>query len=169
MSTQTVKIIDNSAHAIFSFLEDGDYHPRDFAVRPWDGSILNPETGQPPRIILVLQHSGSLRRVLSPANELTMGEAYIYDDIDIEGYIQDIFALAEYLNDRLWGVTERVRFLKRPLSLPSDGRARPARQYLPGTSLQAGSRSERAAANTVGLVSKFLITAISSHREHKFG
>jgi|SRR5262245_38169888 len=193
MSTQTVKIIDNSARAIFSFLEDmlGDYHPRDFAVRLWDESILNPETGQPPRLTLVLQHTRTLGRLLFPANELSMDEAYIYKDIDIGGDIEGIFGLAEYLTDRHCGLTDGVRYLKHLLDLPSDGRVRslagevtiafgdscaPARMvpnwtisYLSGASLQTGARSERAAANTGRLVSKFLITAISSHRENKFG
>src|SRR5689334_20623229 len=59
------------------------YHPRDFAVRLWDGTTWEAEAGQLPRFTLVLQHPEALRKMFFPPSELNLGEAYIYNDFDI--------------------------------------------------------------------------------------
>jgi cyclopropane-fatty-acyl-phospholipid synthase len=61
------------------------YHPRDFAVRLRDGTVLPTDEGQPTHFTLVLQHPGALRAMFLPPGELAPGEAYIYNDYDIEG------------------------------------------------------------------------------------
>src|SRR6516225_5788495 len=58
---------------------------RDFAVRFWDGSTWEPGAGQPAQFTLVLNHAGSLRKMLWPPNDMSVAEAYIYDDCNIEG------------------------------------------------------------------------------------
>jgi cyclopropane-fatty-acyl-phospholipid synthase len=63
-----------------------------------------------------------------PPNELTLGEAYIYDDFDIEGEIEGAFAFADFLANRQWGISELLSHWKRLLSLPSEGRPRAGRQ-----------------------------------------
>jgi cyclopropane-fatty-acyl-phospholipid synthase len=60
-----------------------------FAVRLWDGETLPAGTGVASPFKLVLTHPGSLRRMFSPPGELTLAEAYLGGDFDIEG---DIFA-----------------------------------------------------------------------------
>jgi cyclopropane-fatty-acyl-phospholipid synthase len=62
-------------------------------MRAWDGSTWGPSDAT---ATIVLQHPGSLRALLLPPNDLTAGEAYIYDDIDIDG---DIFAALEFAAD----------------------------------------------------------------------
>jgi hypothetical protein len=61
------------------------YPRRDFQVRLWDGSIW--VGGEQPRFTLVLKHPGALRAMFLSPSEFTLGEAYIYDDFDIEGEI----------------------------------------------------------------------------------
>lgn len=58
---------------------------RDFAVRLWDGRVLPAEEGGEPRFTLVLTHPGALRRMFFPPGELTLAEAYLRGDFDIEG------------------------------------------------------------------------------------
>ena len=86
MATLPKKTADTSAETSMSLLYDlfGSYHPRNFAVRLWDGTTWEAEPGQPARFTLVLQHPGALRMMFLPPNELTLGEAYIYNDFDIE-------------------------------------------------------------------------------------
>lgn len=104
------------------------YAPRDFAVRFWDGSIRDPEPGQNARFTLVLQHPGALRKMFWPPHRMPLGEAYIYDDFDIEGDIHAFFRLIHYLIAKNWTLGERLRLAARLLRLPSVSRAQPGRQ-----------------------------------------
>jgi len=72
-----------------------DYLGHDFQVRLWDGTTWGAEIQ--PRFTLVLKHPGALRAMFSSPNELTLGEAYIHDEFDIEGEIAAAFDLADYL------------------------------------------------------------------------
>ena len=58
---------------------------RDFAIRLWDGQTLPAEGGLTPRFTLVLTHPGALRRMFFPPGELTLAEAYLRGDFDLEG------------------------------------------------------------------------------------
>ena len=60
-------------------------------LRLWDGSEHGPDHAG---ATLVLQHPGAMRALVLPPTELTAGEAYIYDDIDIEGDIFHTLAFA---------------------------------------------------------------------------
>ena len=57
----------------------------DFAVRLWDGQTLPAAGGLDRRFTLVLTHPGALRRMFFPPGELTLAEAYLRGDVDIEG------------------------------------------------------------------------------------
>jgi cyclopropane-fatty-acyl-phospholipid synthase len=72
-----------------------DYPRRDFQVRLWDGTTWGME--KQPRFTLVLKHPEALRAMFLPPSELKLGEAYIYDDFNIEGDIEAAFDLADYL------------------------------------------------------------------------
>ena len=82
------------------------YHRRDFLVRFWDGSRWG-RTDQP-RFTLVLQHPGALRAMFLSPSELTLGEAYIYNDFDIEGDIKAALEMGEYLLSQEYGLSERL-------------------------------------------------------------
>ncbi len=97
----------------------GEFHPRNFAVRFWDGTSWNPEQGQPALFTLVLQHPGSLRRMFWPPTEVAMGEAYIFNDIDVEGDLESAFALSDYLHGRPWGIKDLLYRAGGLLRLPS--------------------------------------------------
>jgi cyclopropane-fatty-acyl-phospholipid synthase len=70
--------------------------PRRFMVRLWDGTEL-PGSGDS-GFCLVFNHPRALRRMLTPPVELSLGEAFIYGDIDIDG---DIFAATSLVDDLL--------------------------------------------------------------------
>src|SRR5690348_18345693 len=94
MATTASKTSEQALSTTLSLLQDllGSSSRRDFAVRLWDGTTWRPQTAGPadeaPRFTIVLQHAGALRRMFLPPNELTLGEAYIYNDFDIEGDIE---------------------------------------------------------------------------------
>ena len=93
-----------------------NYPKRDFQVRLWDHTIWG--TGQHPRYTLVVKHPGTLRSMFSAPNELNLGEAYIYDDFDIEGDIEAAFDLATYLLGQERSLEESLDLGKRLEKLP---------------------------------------------------
>jgi len=113
---------DRAVRESLSFLKDllGDYHPRDFAVRLWDGTVWAAEPGQPARFTLALKHPGALRRMFWPPTEISLAEAYTYDDFDIEGEIEAVFPLADRLLARRRSPAEVLRRARRLLYLPGD-------------------------------------------------
>ncbi len=129
MSTVTSK--DPAALASFAFLGEmlAGYGLRDFAVRAWDGTIWEADAGQPARFTLVLQHPGAVRKMFWPPRPYTLGEAYIYDDIDIEGDIHAFFALTGYLYKLRsgLGLGQKLRWFKRLIDLPGGARPRTGR------------------------------------------
>src|SRR5919201_4375297 len=88
-----------------------DYEPRDFAVRLWDGTTW----GEPTRFTLAPAHPGALRAMLLPPSQLTLAEAYVYGDFDIEGDIHAIFPLADHLLVGRFGRRERLGLARRLL------------------------------------------------------
>jgi cyclopropane-fatty-acyl-phospholipid synthase len=57
--------------------------PRNFIVRLWDHTELPADSD--PKFTLVINQPGALRRMLSPSVGLSLAEAYISGDFDIEG------------------------------------------------------------------------------------
>jgi cyclopropane-fatty-acyl-phospholipid synthase len=100
-----------------------DYPQVDFEVRLWDGSLWG--TTNRPRFTLVLEHPGALHAMFSSPSELTLGEAYIHDDFDIEGDIEAAFDLGEYLLHQERSLRERFDLAEQLHRLPTNGRAGP--------------------------------------------
>jgi cyclopropane-fatty-acyl-phospholipid synthase len=99
--------------------------PREIALRCWDGTELPAETDSPVGT-LVLSHPGSLRQATWPFNKMSLSEAYIYGDIDIEGNVE---AFLHYLlrvrakwMAASWGA--KVGLLRRIMKLPKQATAR---------------------------------------------
>jgi cyclopropane-fatty-acyl-phospholipid synthase len=103
-------------------------YPRDFAVRLWDGTVLEPVDGAEPRFTLVLRHSGALRAMFWPPGELTLSDAYLYDDFDVEGDLEAVFPLADHLLLEGGGIAERLRRIRRLRALPAERRPRVGRE-----------------------------------------
>jgi cyclopropane-fatty-acyl-phospholipid synthase len=131
MTIESAKATDQATQTTLSLLQDlfGSAQQHNFAVRLWDGSTWKPELGnkEPSRFTLVLQHPGALRSMFLPPNELNLFEAYIYNDFDIEGDIESLFAMLDQLIDERGRVSklEQLRYGKRLKSLPKTGQPRP--------------------------------------------
>jgi cyclopropane-fatty-acyl-phospholipid synthase len=121
--------LDRTAQKGLAFLQEvlGNFHPRDFSFRLWDGSIWGPEPGEPSRFTMVLRNPGALRALFWSPSELSLGEAYLHGDIDIEGNLESAFLLADLLLDLRPGLSGRLRFGRFLLALPSSGVHRGAR------------------------------------------
>jgi len=96
---------------------------RDVGVHLWDGTYWPDDT--PRKATLVLKYPGSLRAMLLPGNEVAAGEAYLYDDIDVEGDIEVIYGMAESLLKVLPDWMGRLHLAWQLLRLPGNPGERP--------------------------------------------
>jgi len=78
----------------------GNLHPRDFAVRFWDGTTWEAESGCSCRFTLVLGSPDALYKILMAPTDLALGEAYVLHDIDIEGDTESALDLADEILER---------------------------------------------------------------------
>ena len=88
---------------------------RDFAVRLWDGSLWG-ETQQP-RFTLVLRRPESLYHLLTATSELELGEAFIFELLDVEGDLEAAFAFADGLLARQ-SATDKLKLAAQVRKLP---------------------------------------------------
>jgi cyclopropane-fatty-acyl-phospholipid synthase len=151
MTTPTVKTTDQAVQTTVSLLQDllSTSPQTNFTVRLWDGTVWKPtfssvsdeaqlDQGQK-SFTLVLQHPGALRRMFLPPSELNLGEAYIYNDFDIEGDIEAVFPFADQFINGHWGKVEQLRYGKRLLSLPRSSQPSP---YDPAAKLRGTRHSK---------------------------
>lgn len=96
--------------------------PQELGVRLWDGSYWPYKADY--KTILVLNNPFILRKILLFGNELTMADAYIYHEVDIEGDLEGIFPLAltfrEFMEGPLGGLFKKARLLRAILRLPAE-------------------------------------------------
>jgi hypothetical protein len=93
---------------------------RTFALRFWDGTVEGPKASFEPRFTLVLRRPGALRRMLLPPTDLALGEAYLRDDFDIEGNLEEATKVVEFISTRLRSPTLLARVVRGLRKLPSD-------------------------------------------------
>jgi cyclopropane-fatty-acyl-phospholipid synthase len=116
------KCTDKTVQLCVSLLERAlhHYHPRDFAVRLWSGAVWGPEEGQPVRFTWVIRRPEVLRKIFLAPSQLSLAEAYISGQFDIEGDLEEVFPLAEYLLHPTLRLSDRLRYGWHLLRLPSD-------------------------------------------------
>lgn len=121
MPTQTMKWEPPAVRLSIRFLEEltADYRGQGFTVRLWDGTKWN--TAHPGRFTLALKHPGALKNMFLSPSELTMGEAFIYDDFDVEGDLEAAFEFADFLLAREYSVIDRLKLGGLLARLPSNG------------------------------------------------
>lgn len=120
----------------------GDYREKPFAVRLWDGTVwanLPPGT---PAFTIVLNHPGALRRMFLPPSELSLGEAYVRGEFEIEGDIVACTALGDVALSVLARPLQWPAILRDLLALPAGGEAEAGRERGPAR-LEGEVHSER--------------------------
>jgi cyclopropane-fatty-acyl-phospholipid synthase len=125
----TDEVVRRSIELLEALFEDDELPCR---VRFWDGTLW--EHGHESRFTLVLKHPGALRRMLRDREELTVGEAYIFGDFDIEGDIASAFELSEVLLGRNESLLKKARLAALLRRLPETGRPQllSRKAHLPG-------------------------------------
>ena len=96
--------------------------PRNFGLRLWDGTEIPTVSGT--KFWLVLNSPGALPRMFKPPIELSLGEAFILSDFDVEGDIFSAFPLMESIANRTPSTGEIVSLGLGLLKLPGKSGAR---------------------------------------------
>jgi cyclopropane-fatty-acyl-phospholipid synthase len=76
-----------------------------FSVRLWDGWQWSSTSNDEPVCTVVVNNPKALASLVSNPNEITLGEAFIRRDLDVEGDLFSVFQVAEHLFNRprsLW-------------------------------------------------------------------
>jgi cyclopropane-fatty-acyl-phospholipid synthase len=155
MSTLATSIHDRAIDISLQLLDllAADYPRRNFAVRLWTGESWGNTSD--PRFTMVLKHPGSLRQMLLGANQVTLGEAYIYDDFDVEGDFEAAFEFGDWLLAHRLELGEKLRLAGLLLKLPHNGNhGEPWEPHLHG-SLHSKQRDREAIAYHYNLSNDF--------------
>jgi len=116
----------------------GGLHPRDFAVELWDGTRWPAEASVFPRFTWKIQSPEALwRAIFSTNRQLALAEAYCFGDFEIEGDMEAIFDLTEFIINRKWTKTEKLRLMGMALALPS---SRPKSESTPREAVRLNGR-----------------------------
>ena len=121
--TASLASTDSVVRRTADLLEQLFPSPRGFGIRLWDGSELPVDCR--PLFSLVLNHAGALRRMFKPPVELSLGEAFILKDFDIEGDIFSAFSLMDTIANRKFSFGEMIGIGLGLLALPPSSAARP--------------------------------------------
>ena len=81
------------SHALDELM--ADYGNQDFQVRIWDGTTWG--SVENPRFVLMLNSPEGLRRLLGAPTEVSLGEAFVAGELDVEGDLEAAFELGDYL------------------------------------------------------------------------
>jgi cyclopropane-fatty-acyl-phospholipid synthase len=120
MSTTTTPS-DEATHLTRHLLDEvfGGDRSHNVSVRLWNGTCWPDEAPRP--VTIVLKHPGALRKMFLPGTELSLAEAYLYDDFDIKGDIEAVFDLADALVEATSGWRKKLSVGRDLLRLPSSG------------------------------------------------
>ncbi len=102
---------EDAASKVLNFLQEllREYHPRNFAVELWDGTCWDAEPGQFRRFGWKINRAGAVRHVFAALNHLAFAEAFIYGDFDLDGDLEGVFPLVEYLLHKSWSDKQKAR------------------------------------------------------------
>ena len=114
----------------------GPIAERRFAVRYWDGTFELAGACSTPEFTLSFERPGALRRMLLPPSELSMVEAFISGDVNIEGRLEAAMSLGDDVARRVQSGSAFAGLLPRLIALPRD--ASPAPVEVKGTRFSRG-------------------------------
>jgi len=117
----------------------GEPHQRPFDVRFWDGAVDRGQSARPP-FTLVLNRPAALRRMLLPPNELSIVEAYISGDVDIDGSMEAASMLSWAIGGRLRSPLAVARLVRLVLGLPGQAEDDLATTRFPEQARKLGPR-----------------------------
>jgi cyclopropane-fatty-acyl-phospholipid synthase len=77
-----------------------DYEGPPFCIRLWDGWYWSSSVTERPACTIIVRNSRALKSLIAEPNEIALGEAFIHEDLDVEGDIFSVFSVGEHLLNR---------------------------------------------------------------------
>jgi cyclopropane-fatty-acyl-phospholipid synthase len=114
--TQTDEALTHARAAVAALF--GAPRERSFDIRYWDGSVEH-ASAVDAAFTLCVNRRGALRRMLLPPSELSIVEAYLSDDVDIDGSLEGAVSLSDAISARIRSPRALARLLRHLLALPS--------------------------------------------------
>jgi cyclopropane-fatty-acyl-phospholipid synthase len=85
-----------------------DYEGPAFSIRLWDGWQWPSSARTEPVCTIVIETPGALEALIAEPNEITLGEAFIHRELDVEGDIFSVFTIAEHIINRPQQLRQQV-------------------------------------------------------------
>lgn len=92
--------------ALKSVFEGYDGSP--FSIRFWDGWQWSVSSGAASACTIILRNARSLQILLAAPNEISLGEAFIRRDLDVEGDLFSVFSIADHILNRPENLQVRI-------------------------------------------------------------
>jgi cyclopropane-fatty-acyl-phospholipid synthase len=108
-----------SVHALLDRLF-GSPGECDFDIHLWDGSVRSSTTRVRAPFALRVCRRGGLRRMLLPPSELSIAEAFVSGDVDIDGDLERAATLGDRIAARIASPGDAAALLPLLLALPRD-------------------------------------------------
>lgn len=116
-TTETSSALHHSRRVIAELF--GPAEERSFNVRYWDDSVETGASGVSP-FTLAVNRPGALRRMLLPPNELSIVEAYLSGDVDVDGELEGAVTIADVINQRIRSPRTLASVTRHLFALPTD-------------------------------------------------
>jgi cyclopropane-fatty-acyl-phospholipid synthase len=101
---------------------------RNYDVRLWEGTVLRGVVDPRADFSLNIRRRGALRRMLLPPSELSIVEAFISNDIDIEGNAESAMGIADAIGKRIQSAGAIARLVRQVVALPRDDELSPVEE-----------------------------------------
>ena len=98
---------------------------RNYDIRLWDGTVQRGGASPAADFSIFFARRGGLRRMLLPPSELTIVEAIISGDVEIEGNMESSMGLADDIGKNVQSAGGFAKLLPAVLALPKDDEAPP--------------------------------------------
>ncbi|HEY0527774.1 MAG TPA: cyclopropane-fatty-acyl-phospholipid synthase family protein [Gemmatimonadaceae bacterium] len=96
---------------------------RNYDIRLWNGTAQRGMLSPRADFSLFVRRRGALRRMLLPPSELSLVEAFISNDIDIEGNLESAMDLGDVVGKRIQSLGGIAKLIPKVLALPRDEEA----------------------------------------------
>jgi cyclopropane-fatty-acyl-phospholipid synthase len=96
MNTMISATVESQRERLFGSLFES-YEGPCFAVRLWDGWRWQSRGRSEPVCTIVVRHADAFRSLVVRPSEVTLGEAFLAKNIDVEGDLFSVFEIAEHI------------------------------------------------------------------------
>ena len=101
----------------------GPAEERGYDIKLWNGILQRGGASRRTDFALFVRRRGALRRMLLPPSELSMVEAFISNDVDVEGSLESAMGLGDVISSRIQSARALSRLIPKVLALPRDDEA----------------------------------------------